>query len=87
MAPIPFWSAIGLALALVTSAQAAPLKRPPLHKRDFNVTERREGNGGCGPYYYRGVGGKCVYYGAERPDGYYGYSYRQPYRPYKYSRP
>jgi hypothetical protein len=25
--------------------------------------------------------------GAERPDGYYGYSYRQPYRPYKYSQP
>jgi hypothetical protein len=60
MAPISVWSAIGLALALVASAQAAPLKRPPLHKRDFNVTERGEGNGGCGPYYYRGAGGNCV---------------------------
>ena len=27
------------------------------------------------------------YYGAERPDGYYGYGYYQPYRPYKYSQP
>ena len=60
MAPIPLWSAIGLALALVASAQAAPLKRPPLHKRDFIVTERGEGTGGCGPYYYRGAGGNCV---------------------------
>jgi hypothetical protein len=60
MAPIPVWSAIGLALALVASAQAAPLKRPPLHKRDFIVTERGEGTGGCGPYYYRGAGGNCV---------------------------
>jgi hypothetical protein len=25
------------------------------------------------------------YYGAERPDGNYGYSKYQPYRPYKYS--
>jgi hypothetical protein len=24
------------------------------------------------------------YYGAERPDGYYGYGYYQPYRPYAY---
>ena len=60
MAPIPVWSAIGLALALMASAQAAPLKRPPLHKRDFTVTERGEGTGGCGPYYYRGAGGNCV---------------------------
>jgi hypothetical protein len=26
------------------------------------------------------------YYGAERPDGYYGYGFRQPYRPYAFSR-
>ena len=76
--------ATGLALALVASAQAAPLARHS--QRNFIVT-KGQGSGGCGPYYYRGVGGKCVYYGAERPDGYYGYSYRQPYRPYKYSQP
>jgi len=42
--------AIGLALALVVPAQAAPLKR----------IQHDEGSGGCGPYYYRGVGGNCV---------------------------
>ncbi len=26
------------------------------------------------------------YYGAERPDGYYGYGFHQPYRPYAYSK-
>jgi len=42
--------AIGLALALVGPAQAAPLKR----------IQHDEGSGGCGPYYYRGVGQLCA---------------------------
>jgi hypothetical protein len=68
--------AFGLAIALALSTTAAsPHERRP------------SPDGGCLPYYYRGAGGNCVYYGAERPDGYYGYSYRQPYRPYKYSQP
>ena len=74
-----FGFALGLAMSMTQAASAH--KRPSLHR------DALEANGGCGPYYYRGAGGKCVYYGAERPDGYYGYSYRQPYRPYKYSQP
>ena len=52
--------AIGLALALVASAQAAALKRPSPPKRDVIVSEKGEGSGGCGPYYCRGTGGTCV---------------------------
>jgi hypothetical protein len=42
---------LALALGLATSTYAAPLKRL---ERDGT------GTGGCGPYYYRGVGGTCV---------------------------
>ena len=39
-----------LAVGIAMSAQAAPLNRH----------QHRAENGGCGPYYYRGVGGNCV---------------------------
>ena len=84
--------AIGLALTLIASAQAAPHEHPSLHKRDVIVTDKG-GSGGCPPYYYRGAGGTCLhpppehYYGAERPDGYYASGYYWPYRPYKFSQP
>src|SRR5262245_59224230 len=67
---------IALAVALVASAQAAPLKRA----------------GGCPPHYYRGAGGTCLYpapepyYGAERPDGYYASGYYWPYRTNSHNR-
>ena len=41
-----------LAFGIVMSAHAAPLNRHSMR----GATE----NGGCGPYYYRGVGGTCV---------------------------
>jgi hypothetical protein len=46
--------ALGVALALAMSATAASRhdERPSL--------EALKANGGCGPYYYRGVGGNCV---------------------------
>ena len=40
-----------LALGLATLAHAAPFKR---------LQHDATGTGGCGPYYYRGVGGNCV---------------------------
>jgi hypothetical protein len=39
-----------LALGITMSAQAAP--------RHHSLRDAT--NGGCGPYYYRGVGGNCV---------------------------
>jgi hypothetical protein len=42
-----------LALGIAMSAEAAPLNH---HHSLHDAT----GNGGCGPYYYRGVGGNCV---------------------------
>jgi hypothetical protein len=55
--------AFGLAIALALSATAASAheRRPSPDRYVF------KSNGGCPPYYYRGAGGNCVYYGAERP--------------------
>jgi len=64
--------AFGLAIALALSATAAS----PRERRPSPYQYAVKANGGCPTYYYRVAGGKCVYYGAERPDGYYGYSYR-----------
>jgi hypothetical protein len=50
--------AMGIALALVASAQAAPLARHS--QRDSILTKKGQGSGGCPAYYYRGVGGTCV---------------------------